>query len=212
MVQSLTPYQLTLLPASFGGVAFFVVDTSLRGGLRIAEHQYPYRNTPYSEPMGRQARQYVFDAFLVGDDVATQYETLLSVIETNQAQTLIHPTLGSKTVVCAGAEFTQNVAGRYVECRLAFIEAGEVINPGTGADTQADTINKAADAQSSSTNSFGSDVSNTNDQQPGSSSSMNPPAAGTGTTTPASVPPSPAAEIYNDTGDRAVFSDTTGFA
>jgi prophage DNA circulation protein len=62
--------------------------------------------------MGRQARQYIFDAFLVGDDVATQYESLLSVIETNQAQTLIHPTLGSKTVVCAGAEFTQNVAGR----------------------------------------------------------------------------------------------------
>lgn len=194
-----TSFESSLIDASFRGVPFHVIDNSIKAGLRIAEHQYPYRNTPYSEPMGKAARQYTVTAFLTGDggDLQTQLNSLLDALENNTPGTLVHPMLGSLNVVALPSEIIQTVAGRYLEMKLAFIEAGSVLSPTTAADTQANTINQAATSTTATTTSFNNDV--TNGSLP-ASTDMNP-----------STSPSPAASTINDAGDQAVQSNNTGF-
>jgi prophage DNA circulation protein len=194
---STTPFAASLQPASFRGIPFQAVGATIRSGQRAAVHEYPYRDTPLTEPLGKSARQYVVEGFLVGDDVAAQYQNLLTALEADGPGTLVHPVFGQLQVVALPiSETEQNLAGRYVSFRLIFVEAGSVLYPTTGQDSQADTINAAAMAQNNS--SFSNDVSG------GSlppASTMSPPAANENT-------PS---QTYNDLGDAAVTTNTTGF-
>ncbi|UPT99209.1 DNA circularization N-terminal domain-containing protein [Bradyrhizobium barranii subsp. apii] len=49
--------------------AIFYVDTDVRGGgRRTALHEYPKRNTPYAEDMGRAANKFVVQGFLITRD------------------------------------------------------------------------------------------------------------------------------------------------
>jgi prophage DNA circulation protein len=193
-----TPFAASLQPASFRGIPFQAVGATIRSGQRAAVHEYPYRDTPLTEPLGKSARQYVVEGFLVGDDVAAQYQNLLTALEADGPGALVHPVFGQLQVVALPiSETEQNLAGRYVSFRLIFVEAGSVLYPTTGQDSQADTINAAAMAQNNG--SFSSDVSG------GSlpaASQMSPPAANTNT-------PS---QTYNDLGDDAVTTSTTGFS
>jgi DNA circularisation protein N-terminus len=62
--------------------AIFFVDTDARaGGRRVAIHQYPKRNVPYSEDMGRSANRFTVQGYLVGkfggsDDEQVNYLTM----------------------------------------------------------------------------------------------------------------------------------------
>ena len=55
-----------LLPASFRGARFFVATDTRQGGRRLAVHEYPLRDIPYAEDLGRKARTYAIEAVLVG--------------------------------------------------------------------------------------------------------------------------------------------------
>ena len=57
-----------LLPASFRGVPFEVSSGSLKGGRRTVVHEYPQRDKPYVEDLGKAARQITIEAFFVGDN------------------------------------------------------------------------------------------------------------------------------------------------
>ena len=144
-----TPFQASLLPASYNGIPFFVTDTGIKSGQRVAIHEFPFRSIPYAEDLGKATRMFNFTAFIVGDApfLQAQYGALLTAIETPGSGRLVHPVFGEQTVICVAAEFEQNTAGRYVEIRFQFVEAGEIIFPTTGADTQADTIQIADQAQ-----------------------------------------------------------------
>jgi prophage DNA circulation protein len=52
--------------ASFRGAMFFVETDTRAGGRRVALHQYPKRNTPYSEDMGRAANRFIVQGYLIG--------------------------------------------------------------------------------------------------------------------------------------------------
>jgi hypothetical protein len=51
------PWRDALLPAMFDGCPFHVEAGSQGGGRRIAVHQFPKRDLPYSEDMGRRATE-----------------------------------------------------------------------------------------------------------------------------------------------------------
>ena len=52
--------------ASFAGARFFVEADSRASGRRVAVHQYPKRNEPYSEDMGRAAIRIHVNGYLIG--------------------------------------------------------------------------------------------------------------------------------------------------
>lgn len=122
-----------LLPASFRGVPFAVRTSSAAYGRRLALHQYPGRDDPWAEDLGRSARRWRFSGFLVtgdavyaGGPVALQRTLLIAVLEAKGSGTLTHPTLGLLTVAVESAQVTDPLeAGSYCELELTFVEAGK---------------------------------------------------------------------------------------
>jgi prophage DNA circulation protein len=154
-----TPFQASLLPASFRGVPFAVIDDRIAVGRRGETHEYPFRDTPFREDLGRRARRVAFTAFLLGDDVSTQASALIDALEQKGSGMLVHPILGTMQMsVDEPAELTEHWdKGRYVEARLSFVEPGQDIFPLGSADTRAAVQSSALNAAVA----IGTDFNNT---------------------------------------------------
>jgi hypothetical protein len=65
------PWRDALLPAMFDGVPFFCDSGVRESGRRAVVHEYPKRDVPYAEDMGRRATQYSVRGYVVsyGRDV-----------------------------------------------------------------------------------------------------------------------------------------------
>lgn len=126
-----------LLPASFRGVPFAVYSGNTGVGRRVALHQYPGRDAPWAEDMGRDARRYRFRGFLVtgdvvyfGGPVALQRLLLVAAAEKSGSGTLTHPTLGVLNVSCSRCSIgEERDAGRYSEIEFEFVESGKQTFP-----------------------------------------------------------------------------------
>lgn len=135
-----------LLPASFRGVPFQVSGTSSEFGRRNQTHEYPFRDVPYTEDIGRSARKNKIDAFVVGEDHKEQAEKLVEAIEEDGAGTLIHPILGELNVNVVGTSTVSNSIenGRISVISFSFVEAGELIFPDSSVATD-DVVDENAD-------------------------------------------------------------------
>lgn len=138
-----------LQPGSWRGVGF-VLDAGQTGaGRRVAIHEYPYRDDVWVEDLGKLPRRFSVQAFLVGDDVYSQRDAMLSAVEQSGTGTLVHPTLGS--ISCVLMEFSvtdRRERGRFVELQFSFILAGDVQYPSTSIAT-GDAITSACSALNS---------------------------------------------------------------
>jgi prophage DNA circulation protein len=137
-----------LRPASYRGIAFAVLGGQARFGRRNAVHEYPFRDTPWIEDLGRMSRRIQLTAFLVGSDVISQRERLIAACEKPGDGELIHPTLGRLKVSVLEVSVAEHwEQGRYFEINFSFIEQGERQFPGD-AVSSADAIGAAADTAS----------------------------------------------------------------
>jgi hypothetical protein len=117
-------------------------------GRRAITHEFPKRDKPYTEDMGRRAREYRFEAYFLGDNYLSERDRLLEAIEKNDTPgTLVHPTLGdilAKPTECR-LHYTELDGGiEYLE--LVFVEAGEPRYPNQQRDTQALVKSSGGDA------------------------------------------------------------------
>ena len=67
--------------AAFRNVQFFVETDARQGGRRIAMHEYPKRNTPYAEDMGRKANRFLVAGYLIGPNYWEQKNRLVEALE-----------------------------------------------------------------------------------------------------------------------------------
>lgn len=148
----------TLLPASWRGVPFGVLGSSLKGGRRNAVHEYPYRDTPWIEDLGRKGRRITLSGFLVQNDitqfpaglgsvattigeilsgpVVLQRQQMVQACEQKGPGTLVHPTLGRLQVSLDDYEVLEQWDdGPYFELRLVFLDPGARLFPSLGAST-----------------------------------------------------------------------------
>jgi prophage DNA circulation protein len=119
-----------LQPASLNGVRFGVLGDEARFGRKTVLHEYPMRDKPYAEDLGRAARRISITGFLIedslvygGGSVTAQRDALVAAAETAGPATLVHPTLGRLTVNLPedGLAIAERWdAGRYMEIRLCF--------------------------------------------------------------------------------------------
>lgn len=143
------------LPASFRGVSFYVDSSDVSAGRRTVTHEFPQRDEPYTEDLGRAARQYRFEAFVLGDDCIEQAKKLRDALEKPGAATLVHPELGELQVIALpGANMNFSQAMRSVRFSLAFIEAGLNAFPTQEGATQAVSRSSADGLMSASIDSF----------------------------------------------------------
>lgn len=136
-----------LQPASFRGVEFHAVQRSATYGRRNQVHEYPFRDLPYVEDLGRMARSLRIVGFLVGKDVLRKRDALIAAIEQPGSGKLIHPTLGEMTVSVVGGvtiDESDHEAG-IVRITFNVTESGELRFPSADAATQ-DVVARRADA------------------------------------------------------------------
>lgn len=135
-----------LRAASFRGVEFFFDDAGLDNACRRVEtHQFPFRDTPYSEDLGRQAESFPIEAYVVGDDYMEKRDALREACEAEGPGELIHPYYGSVQVLCTSCSIRESSQeGRVARFSLTFIEAGEKNYPGETKDRRA-VIKESAD-------------------------------------------------------------------
>jgi prophage DNA circulation protein len=141
-------WQDQLQKASFRGVEFQVEGDDAAFGRRVQLHEYPQRDKPYVEDMGRKAREVSLTAFLVGPDYMAARDKLLAAVEQAGPGELVHPWYGRLTVSIKddGCRVTHSRDdGGVCRIRLTFIESGEKAFPAAGTASGAKTL-LAADA------------------------------------------------------------------
>lgn len=132
--------------ATFRGVTFRFRSASAVLGRRNVVHSYPGRDAPYVEDMGRKAREFTLEAFVLGTDYMAWRDQLEAACEQSGPGELVHPTRGRMQVAVQDCRPTESVdAGGMASYSLSFIEAGGNAFPTVRVDTQAaNTV--AADA------------------------------------------------------------------
>ena len=130
-----------LVQASFRGVEFQVDETEAPiAGRRLAVHEYPGRDEPFVEDLGRRTKRWTIEAFVIGDDYADARDRLIEACDTMGPGELVHPYLGALQVACESCELTERTReGRMARFALAFVEAGENQYPSAAANTS-DTV------------------------------------------------------------------------
>ncbi len=145
----------TLYEASFRGVPFHVTKVDMKAGRRTVVHEYPQRDMPYVEDLGRATRKITFTAFVVGDDYIQQVEKLIEAIETEGPGTLVHPHLGEMRCCLEQAStitFTNDK--RTASVVISAVEAGELDYPQTGSDTISKALSIADGLETTAIESF----------------------------------------------------------
>jgi prophage DNA circulation protein len=127
-----------LRPASFRGIPFAVDGTSLSFGRRQARHEYPQRDIPYIEDMGRKAREYRIEAIIIGADYMSGRDRLIKAIEEAGPGQLVHPYHGTMQVTAApDVQLTESTReGGMARFSITFIEAGQQDLPDASTDTE----------------------------------------------------------------------------
>ncbi len=92
--------------ASFRGVPFLVDNDSVPVGRRTQLHEFPQRDQPFVEDLGRRTRQYKFTGFVAGDDFLAQRDRLLTALDKPGAGELVHPWFGRLTVTAGECELS----------------------------------------------------------------------------------------------------------
>ena len=119
-------WMVTLRPASFRGVPFYVDEESLpKSGRRVAVHEYVKAEEHGTEDMGRLPREFRIQAYIANDAADSDVQALIAACSTAGPATLVLPFFGSAQVRCTGCggKHRKDKLG-YVGIDLEFTEAG----------------------------------------------------------------------------------------
>jgi prophage DNA circulation protein len=92
-----------LVGASFRGVPFLVESSERSGGRRVQVHEFPLRDDPFAEDLGRKARTFRIDGYVIGDDYLTKRDALQVALEDVAGPgEFVDPFHGVKRAMCVG--------------------------------------------------------------------------------------------------------------
>lgn len=144
-----------LRQASFRGVPFSVDAHEAELGRRVQIHEYPLRDIPLAEDLGRAARRFAVEALLVGVDYDLRRDALVRAAEAPGAGTLVHPNFGELQVQCLRARVREGTSeGGMARVSLEFVEVGAAAWPAEGAGTTAAVIAAGDSATSAAQDGF----------------------------------------------------------
>jgi prophage DNA circulation protein len=134
---AIVAWRAALMTASFRGALFHVETSSVENGRRIVVHEFPKKDIPYPEDMGRRARQFTVRGYcitypvdtsvpLYSTDYRTARDLLISQLETGGPGMLQLPTIVSPfMVVCQQYRMTEEERlGGYCVFDMSFVEYG----------------------------------------------------------------------------------------
>lgn len=127
-----------LRPASFRGARFFVDVAGQQGGRRQVGYEFPKRDKPYAEDMGRRGRRFSVQAYVIGPDYTDARDVLIAAMEQEGPGLLVRPTFGE--ILASPETYSvqeSRVRGNIAEFDMVFIEPGNAMDFAPSADTQA---------------------------------------------------------------------------
>lgn len=121
---------------SYNGVSFVFRESEASVGRRVQLHQYPQRDKPYAEDLGRKARQFSLVCVFVGDNYHAARSAFIAEIEKPGAGTLIHPTFGRLRVNAFDVSVKESSRdGGMATVSVRFVESGANQFPRVSNDT-----------------------------------------------------------------------------
>jgi prophage DNA circulation protein len=129
-----------LLPASFAGIAFSVLDDEVEFGRRLTQTEYPFRETADLDDFGAAAEEYVLGAVFVGPDFDQQRDRFIRLAKAKGAGDLVHPQYGRFRARLRSARISHRVdEGGMCRATLTF-------KPEAAADYPVATVDEVAKA------------------------------------------------------------------
>jgi len=130
----------------FRDAAFIVTSEDLEFGRRNVVHEYPSRDEPYVEDLGKKARKYNIQVSVMGAGWQEARDKLLDAIELPGDGTLLHPKYGSMVVSIIDARMSESSRSHgKATFTLTYVEAeAKPRYPNSTYDT-ASGVNKQAD-------------------------------------------------------------------
>ncbi|MGE0022113.1 MAG: DNA circularization N-terminal domain-containing protein [Hyphomicrobium sp.] len=120
-----SPWKRGLRDAKFRGIAFHVRDREVESGRRIALHEYPKRDAPFPEDMGKATREWSVDAYVIGDDYMARRDSLLKACEREGPGSYVDHWGVSQRVACRRIRLMETShEGRMCRFSIDFVEAG----------------------------------------------------------------------------------------
>jgi prophage DNA circulation protein len=121
---------------SFRGAPFRLDSYETTTGRRLDVHEYPLRNRPNAEDLGRRARRFVFTGYVLGPGWELQRDALLNACEQDGPGLLVHPFHGEQVVMCETCTVSESRSGgrRYAAFQLTFVEKGTYETPSYSID------------------------------------------------------------------------------
>ena len=115
----------------FRGAPFRLDSYETSGGRRNQVFEYPMRNTPHSQDLGRRARKFNFTGYVLGPLWEIQRDALINACEEDGPGLLVHPFHGEHMVVCDNWTVSEgrSSGGAYASFQLEFREGGEMNTP-----------------------------------------------------------------------------------
>lgn len=148
--------------ASFRGIPFKVFSASTSVGRRNIVHQYPFRDKPLIEDMGKDADEFSIDGFILANidndqNYFQERDALISALREEGPGTLIHPHYGELQVSLVGkATIAESFAeGGIARVTMSFVQSETNQFPSQDVDNIG-TVDEAADnASNDIEDSFG---------------------------------------------------------
>ncbi len=149
------PWRAALLPASFGGAQFHVEAASKAGGRRIALHEYPKRDQPYAEDMGRKARRWPVTGYIIGPNYLAGRDALVNLLEAEGPFELVLPSTAPGQAVCDTYSWEETrEKGGFVTFQMQFVEAGDSPDNSVTDDTQAKSATAASNTEATASSTL----------------------------------------------------------
>jgi prophage DNA circulation protein len=123
------PWRDKYREAAFRNAQFFVETDARQGGRRVALHEYPKRNVPYAEDMGRKALRFLVQGYLIGPKYLDQKNLLVKALEKDGPGMLRLPLpyeMQDVKVMVMGYTVTEaRETGGYCKVDMDFAEYGD---------------------------------------------------------------------------------------
>ncbi|HLJ64912.1 MAG TPA: DNA circularization N-terminal domain-containing protein [Stellaceae bacterium] len=144
-----------MLQASFRGAAFLFDAATTDFGRRVEVNEYPRRDAPFPEDVGKKARRFTLNAFVLGPDVDSARDALIAACETPGPGRLVHPRFGEIMVQCLDCQLNEKAKERGIaRFSLTFTEVGPIAFAALADDTASAVSDAAAAAATAALASF----------------------------------------------------------
>lgn len=152
-----------LLPASFRGISFLIPQTSVPVGMKGQLHEFPQRDTPFFEQLGKQSQVHKMTGWVIGADCFERRDKLIEALETPGGGELVHPWLGRMQVKVGECEMSHDLmSGGMISFDLTFYPDVPLKTPAAKVNTQAQVVNSSESLLTSSLNRYQSTMATVN--------------------------------------------------